>query len=223
MTLFLRGSGSAEIRVEHQGNWTVKAEDEIVVGVSENRNSSITIGFEGIYISMTGTLTTNLQSPNSSKTLCYTLDGHEDHSFPYNIWNSSSALLYTSPELPQGQHTLQLTLTSGAELQIYNVTFVAIDNQARRTIQTVPGSRLLDPPGHAGNALIGGIMAGVLLLGIFGAFLYRRKTEAEARNPEDEGPVQVHMPTSKEAFTSGNNGLHGLSFTRSQKLLTCRL
>ncbi|KAK7056276.1 hypothetical protein VNI00_002829 [Paramarasmius palmivorus] len=209
--------GVARPFVQYQGSWAIEDDKNLLVGVSdsEGRNSSITIDFEGVYIAVAGTLSTNLKSPNPTKTLYYSLDGREDSSSQYNIWNPSSSLIYASPELSQGQHTLELILNSGGELQIHNVSFVTVDSQSHRTIQTVQGSRLLNPPGHAA-ALIGGVFGGVFLFAVllFVVFLYRRRMEGG----QGDGSVQVHMPTSKEAFTSGNNGLHGLSFTRGRKI-----
>lgn len=162
------------------------------------------------------------------QSLQYVLDGKPTS---FNGTGTPSRILYTSPLLPEGDHTLTLALMT-------NTSVLVVDgmNVTRRSLADDHSSNSAAQKNHI-SEIVGGTIGGLLLIILLSVmfFLHRRRRHRTAgqcicfttkndpliyvchliSGPYAMGPMQACLPTSKEAFTSRNYSNYGLSFRPS--------
>ncbi|KAJ6480926.1 hypothetical protein C8R45DRAFT_318174 [Mycena sanguinolenta] len=172
--------------------------------LTHDPNATVTFSFTGTMLAVAGTVQSNLPAQNFTRSpLSYVLDGTDDLTF---LFNASSPVIYSSPEMSQGPHTLSIRLLSE------NTTFTVSGGN-------ITTSQPFEANGthHRTIAIVAGTLGGCILLAviILGLFLYRRRQRQYPSMPYALGPLQVTMPSTKEAFTSPKYSNHGIVFTQS--------
>ncbi|KAF7370193.1 hypothetical protein MSAN_00650000 [Mycena sanguinolenta] len=169
--------------------------------LTRDPNATAIFSFTGTMLAVAGTVQSDQNFNNSP--LSYVLDGEDDLTF---LFNASSPVIYSSPEMSQGHHTLSIRLLSE------NTSFTVSGGNIT-TSQPIEA----DGSHHRTIAIVAGTLGGCIVLAvlILGLFIYRRRQRQYPSMPYALGPLQVTMPSTKEAFTSPKYSNHGIIFTQS--------
>ncbi|KAF8217079.1 hypothetical protein K438DRAFT_1925996 [Mycena galopus ATCC 62051] len=172
--------------------------------LTRDQNATATFSFNGTLITVAGTVQYDQTGQNfTNSPLSYVLDGEDDLMF---LFNASSPVIYSSPELLLGLHVLSIRLMS------------------ENTTLSVSGGNITtsQPAGANGDrhrtiAIIAGTLCGCIFLAviILALFLLNRRRRHYPSTPYALGPLQANMPSTKEAFTSPKYSNHGIVFTQS--------
>ncbi|KAF8637575.1 hypothetical protein AX17_002644 [Amanita inopinata Kibby_2008] len=194
-------------RITYSGQWVQQPDAHWTT--EQNATATFHLGRQpegSALVSVTGTIAMVDALDPSSRLLRYTLDGQEDRSFnPFDT--ETTHILYSSPALPQGQHTLSLTLLTNASILSVEGMFITYTASAGEALPRM----LLNKQQTV--AIVGAAVAVVMLLAILWLALFisnRRRENTVLLN--SMGPLRVALPTTKEAFTSPNSSTYGLSF-----------
>ncbi|KAJ7227818.1 hypothetical protein B0H12DRAFT_236186 [Mycena haematopus] len=204
MTDLLSNSFDADSSVIQYSNATRNQSEFGITYLIRDPNATATFSFNGTMLAVAGTVQSDDPVQNfTDSPLAYVLDGKDDFTF---LFNASSPVIYSSPEMPQGSHTLSIRLlTENTTLSVSggNITTsqpVEANGSHHRTIAIVAGT-------------LGGCI--VLAVVILGLFLLNRRRRQYPSTPYALGPLQANMPSTKEAFTSPKYSNHGIVFTQS--------
>ncbi|KAJ7625685.1 hypothetical protein FB45DRAFT_922041 [Roridomyces roridus] len=205
------------------GTWTQV--DAGASYLSSDSNATVSFSFDGTLIIVSGIVVPSSQQDQAHAHLSYTLDGTEDSTFFFNASSPPGTPLYSSPALSQGLHTLTLRLVAtNATLSVSggNISSTAILDSISPLTTVLPSPELASPIRHRTaliviSSAIGGLV--VLAVAFLGLYLLLRRCIRgrydRASAPYALGPLQVTLPSTKEAFTSPKYSNHGLSFSQS--------
>lgn len=185
-------------RISYAGRWVVLP----AAHFTSQRNATATFTFDGSSASLTGTI--GLVGADIPP-LSYTLDGEDNRVFTFD--SERPHILYSSPPLHNGHHTLSLTLLT-------NMSFLSIESMliTVNDVETGPFPRISWTRHRIIEAICGaiiGVVAVIVILLALFIFFRRRKRDTIYNSM---GPLQVALPTTKEAFTARNCSTYGLSF-----------
>ncbi|KAK7024895.1 hypothetical protein R3P38DRAFT_3193814 [Favolaschia claudopus] len=173
-------------------------------------NATATFHFQGTSIAVNGTvLFDSPVPPLDFSPLSYDLDGAVDLTFSFN---ASSPVIYSSPELSLGIHTLSIRLVS-------NNTTLAVSGGV--IIATPRAVELTSASGthHRTIAIVAGSLGGFIVLAVLliGFIILHRRRREDPSAIYALGPLQPNLPSTKEAFTSPKYSNHGIVFTQSNE------
>lgn len=167
-----------------------------------------------------------------SSSLLYTLDGFQDTVFILNSTARALRILYSSPSLPSGPHTLVMTLTAAnTSLSVQGMSIIVDSDAAATTV----AHRIAEAQRWKIATIVGGTIGGLfMIIFLVCTITYHRRRErtraagklnvyllqaSDRKNSSCQlarlalGPMTVSLPMSKEAFTTRNYSNYGLSFS----------
>lgn len=147
-----------------------------------------------------------------SSSLLYTLDGFQDTVFILNSTARALRILYSSPSLPSGPHTLVMTLTAAnTSLSVQGMSIIVDSDAAATTV----AHRIAEAQRWKIATIVGGTIGGLFMIIFLVCTItyHRRRERTRAAARLALGPMTVSLPMSKEAFTTRNYSNYGLSFS----------
>lgn len=183
-------------RITYTGHWTVLPSAHSTI----EQNATATFDFDGSALSIAGSagMVNVATSPVS-----FMLDGQDNTSLAFN--SERPHILYSSPTLQQGKHTLFLTLltnTSFLSIESVQITVADIGTKSEHIVWTKPNIAAI---------ICGAVIAFAIVTTLIALFI-RHHLRKRPTILHSTGPLRVALPTTKEAFTSRNYSTYGLIF-----------
>ncbi|RDB15053.1 hypothetical protein Hypma_005450 [Hypsizygus marmoreus] len=180
-----------------------------LANATSTQGSQVTFNFTGSKLTWYGYVPVEL--PHNASSGTYTIDGGSPTSFalhglaPYDGTSTYNQIFFTTPDLPEGAHSLHVTYDGNSQLTPLTLDYIYLTTrspQATSNSTSLPPHLTSSSTHHSPvGAIVGGTIAGVavILLGLVAFVWWRRKRKTTHATVEPRDAPQLVAPFSGAA------------------------